>query len=704
MRYIFLLLIILFLGFDFFTQDKSNGKNSPQSANPKIDSLSSVLEQSRDTTRINLLLELANEYKDQNIERSLELAEEALSRSQKLGFIKGNARAHERIGAQYQRQGKWDDAIYNYSRAYEIYEELDYKLLAANQLFYMGLVHDMQGNYEKALEHYNLSLNSKKELNDIPGQINVLSRMGWVYTNIADYPAAMVKLLDALKLAEEINSIEGIIDCKTYMALLKEKQKKHDEALKLFKEVLMGQSILNDEHSMARTMHNIALIYYDKFEIDSALVYCSQAFNHFKKINISSVLPTSSQLMGSIYLLKENYKEAKKYYLQSLRFAENIEVTIEKINTYIGLSNCYSIENNFQEALKYSNKALDLAKENDSKEHINLSHYNLSTLYEKMKNYKSAFEHYQLYSTMKDSIFTEKNEEKMMNLQVQYETEKKEREIELLKKDNLIQQQIQYSLVVGIILILLIAALMANRYRLKKKTEIILISKNKELEEKSVELRNEKETVDNLLYNILPVEIADELKEKGTTTPFRHEEVTILFTDFKGFTNIVATMPPEKLVSELNDMFQNIDDIIVKYHMEKIKTIGDSYLIASGLPKESKNHAVQCISAALEIAEYINQRNIKSSVKWQIRLGVHSGPVVAGVVGKRKFAFDVWGDTVNIASRMEASSEPGRVNISAYTYDLVKDNFECEYRGKIMAKGKGEIDMYFVDGVINNSM
>lgn len=240
------------------------------------------------------------------------------------------------------------------------------------------------------------------------------------------------------------------------------------------------------------------------------------------------------------------------------------------------------------------------------------------------------------------------------------------------------------------------AALELEKQRLlesqKSQLEVLVADRTKEL-------RMEKEETERLLYNILPVEIARELKEHGSIVPRRYEEVTILFTDFRGFTNTVAVMPAGKLVAELNEMFKEIDDIIEVHGIEKIKTIGDSYMVAAGLPKESRNHAVQCVRAALDIMRYVERRNETSAVKWQMRVGIHSGSAVAGVVGKRKFTYDVWGDTVNIASRMETAGEPGKINVSAFTYDLVKEHFECQYRGKIETKGKGDIDMYFVMGV-----
>jgi class 3 adenylate cyclase len=223
--------------------------------------------------------------------------------------------------------------------------------------------------------------------------------------------------------------------------------------------------------------------------------------------------------------------------------------------------------------------------------------------------------------------------------------------------------------------------------------------------ERTLEVSSQKIEIEKLLLNILPSETAQELKEKGYATPKYYENVSVLFTDFKDFTKIAEGLSPQELVAELNACFIAFDEIIEKNNLEKIKTIGDAFMCAGGIPLSNQSHPMDAIRAGLEIQEYMNTMNEKRKEKgvlpWNLRIGIHTGPVVAGVVGRRKFAYDIWGDAVNIASRMESSGEAGKVNISDSTFNLVKDKYFCQYRGKVSAKNKGDVDMYFVEGVMN---
>lgn len=225
----------------------------------------------------------------------------------------------------------------------------------------------------------------------------------------------------------------------------------------------------------------------------------------------------------------------------------------------------------------------------------------------------------------------------------------------------------------------------------------ILISSLSVLIDKSEEsLIAEQKKSDDLLHNILPANIIRDLKESGKTIPKRHKSITILFTDFEGFTKIVASISAITLVNELNDIFGRFDEIMEETEVEKIETIGDSYMAACGIEKEIANHAANCIRAAQMMLSYLEERNKSHEIKWKMRVGIHSGTVVAGVVGKKKFAYDLFGDTINTASRIESAGEVGKINISSSTYEQIKNDFTCLSRGKIFAKGKGELEMYFV--------
>lgn len=269
--------------------------------------------------------------------------------------------------------------------------------------------------------------------------------------------------------------------------------------------------------------------------------------------------------------------------------------------------------------------------------------------------------------------------------QQQAELQQKQAEIEL--------QQSQRNLLFAIIgFVVLLGGALFFRYQTISKHNAVLSEKNRIIEE-------ERKRSEELLLNILPASIAEELKKTGAAEARRFDNATVLFTDFQGFSAISKQLSAEKLVDDLHYAFKHFDQIISKYKIEKIKTIGDAYMCAGGIP-DYEGHPRDVVNAGLEIQQFLEKWNKEKRKKgeppFEARIGIHTGPLVAGVVGSRKFAYDIWGDTVNVASRMETSGQPGLVNISASTYSFVKDDFKCEYRGKVPAKNVGEVEMYFV--------
>lgn len=274
------------------------------------------------------------------------------------------------------------------------------------------------------------------------------------------------------------------------------------------------------------------------------------------------------------------------------------------------------------------------------------------------------------------------------------------------QKENKQQQQLLLLLIgIGVIMLLFVIVVIIAVLRIRKANHklatqnIEILKQAKEIEHQKAEVERARDKSDELLLNILPSAIAEELKEKGFAVPKSYNQVSVLFGDFKGFTNVAEKLTPKEIINELNICFSAFDAICEKHNLERIKTIGDAYMCAGGLPTENDTNPLDAVLAGLEMQEFLKKRKVEKEnygeEYFEMRIGIHTGAVVAGVVGKKKFAYDIWGDTVNLASRLESSGEVGMVNISEVTYQLVKNQIYCAYRGEIPAKNKGNITMYF---------
>lgn len=231
----------------------------------------------------------------------------------------------------------------------------------------------------------------------------------------------------------------------------------------------------------------------------------------------------------------------------------------------------------------------------------------------------------------------------------------------------------------------------------QKEEVIARVTTHLKLRQSQKDIEKEQEKSESLLRNVLPQAVAKELKETGKSEPQKFSDVSILFSDFVQFTNQSSKLDPITIIEELNIMFTKFDEIMEENQCERIKTIGDAYLAVCGMPLPKKDHATRLTKAAVEMRSYLEEKNKSSNICWQIRIGIHSGEIVGGIVGKKKYIYDIFGDSVNIASRMESNSIPMAINISEDTYNQIKDEFTCTKRESIEVKGKGLTNMYYVE-------
>jgi len=615
---------------------------------PPIDELNIT----EDTASVNLLLKKSKEKLGTSPDSAIGLAMQAKDLAEKINYDQGKALSLKNVGLGYYYQGKYLETLDYWTQSLAIYESLNDETGIANLQNNIGAVYADQGDDARALDYGLKSLKISEKLGD---KLRILSALNTVasiyYAKKATWDTALNYLIRALPLAEELGNPD-------YIGGISE---------------------------------NIGEIYYDKKDDAKAMEYYKKAMNVLGNTANASYAYNG---IGKIYRRKGNTAEALKYHQTALDISEKQDNKLHMVRSLEGMANVYLSMNDFRSALSYFSKAEALAKELKANHNLRDLYQEMAEAYEKAGDYKNAFAYQTKLNNIKDTLFNELTERKLGALKFEFDLDKKQNEITLLTKDkdlqavNIKKQKFaKNAFLIGLVLAFTIALLIFRSYRIKAKTHKILDQQKNEIE--------------NLLLNILPGEVAHELKTTGRATPRHYESVSVMFTDFKGFTTIADKMDPDHLVKELDDCFIAFDGIIEKYQLEKIKTIGDSYMCAGGIPTPDENHVLKIVKAGLEIQQYVttyNERRQENGLEpWFIRIGIHVGPIVAGVVGKKKYAYDIWGSSVNIASRMESNGEPGKVNISSATYELIKDYYECSYRGKISAKNIGEIDMYFIE-------
>ncbi|MBZ5859262.1 adenylate/guanylate cyclase domain-containing protein [Flavihumibacter profundi] len=614
----------------------------------QVDSLKKILlYQKEDTNRVKILNQLSS--LTIKTPEAIEFAKEAVSLSEKISYPKGKALGLKNLGLYYFLKSDYIHAEEYWKPALQEYSSLKDESGKANILNNFGSINFQQGNSSRAMEYFMHSLESAQKAND------------------------------TVRIATALNNV-GII----YMA----KPNTFDLAIDYLNKALHIAQLINDKPEMGVSYVNLGEIYYDKRE-DSASFY-----NLFKATEVfdptDELLPYALNFIGKLYLRKGQKDLALNYLEEALKKSTEIGNKLYMAQSLNIIAQFYEDQDMHDKATVYFDKARMLAAEIKAGEELKKAYSGLSLTFSAKNDFRNAYKYSNLSALLADSLFKFAAD----SAQLKYTVGLKEKQIDILNKEkdlkdlDIKRQKIQKNgLMAGLGLIFIIVGILYRDYRNKVKTNTLL--------------DHQKAEIEGLLLNILPAEVAHELQTEGQATPKYFDHAAVLFTDFKGFTKLADVLSPQELVAELNDCFMAFDDIIEKHKLEKIKTIGDSYMCAGGIPTPDPAATMNMIEASFDIIEYLKNWNAKRIEKglapWELRIGIHVGPLVAGVVGKKKYAYDIWGSTVNIASRMESAGEPGQVNVSSSVYDIIKHRYHCKYRGKISAKNIGEIDMYFVE-------
>ena len=444
----------------------------------------------------------------------------------------------------------------------------------------------------------------------------------------------------------------------------------------------------NDSLNLASALLNAGDEFINQGNFDAAIIYFNESTLIFKNIDNLMGIAYNLGNTGMVYAEQGKDELALENINRAIEILEELE-DYYPISVYLTyMSDIYLKQDDWPRALRYTELSLELAKKYGLKKQISDANLQLSNLHEKVGNLNEYIKYYKDHIAYKDSVNNISTVQQMSTIRADFEISQKQIEVDLLNEQQRNQRIISIAIVVALILVALLATGLYRRYRFINRTKKII--------------EKEKNRSERLLLNILPEETAKELKEYGKVKAKKFESVTVLFSDFKEFTQYAEKLSPEELVESVDFYFSKFDEIMEKYGLEKIKTVGDAYMCAGGLPFPTEDHAHKMLLAALEIIEFVNEskkNNPTNHTRFDIRIGINTGPIVAGVVGTKKFAYDIWGDTVNVASRMESNSEPGKINVSESTYDLIKDSFDCDFRGEMNVKHRGSMKMYFVNNI-----
>lgn len=654
---------------------------------------------------------------------------------------------YEIIGKSYAALGKSDSTLLFYNKILAKAEKENNVVDQINTLQEMVTVFSKLKEFKKTLG-FNLSINKlleQQEENTVALMRNY-NNLGYNYNQLENYEQAILYFEKALELSEKTD-LESRSVLQTNIGIAYFNLDDFNNSIKFLRKA-RKKKLTIDPKGAVEIEHLLTSVYLKQKDLNNALSFSKSSENNAKTFHndliLTDIYYTSALIHSELY----EYDVALKFFQKHLQLKDSFalverfrkreiqqqQIELERTEKQLKIFmineevqeltiNQLTVERENQElALRAQQAQIDAEKTEKEllQKENGLKASQLKTQELETEKTRQALElaRQRLIASQKDKELSSLERERevqaleLATSAAKLENEKRAKELletdkKLLERDKEVgemalsqqTQRTQFLFGLGVLMtLLMIMAAIAwlNSRRLNAR----LNKQNKDIEAQKEEITMARNKSDQLLLNILPEETAHELKENGFATPKSYDNATVLFTDFVGFTTIASQMSPQELIKELNICFQAFDAILEKHGMEKIKTIGDAYMCVSGVPIPNEQHSINAIRAGKEIVAFMNKRIKEKEAEgipyWNMRMGIHSGSVVAGVVGKKKFAYDIWGNTVNAASRMEANGAPGQINISGTTYEMVKDVFKCESRGKIMAKNIGEVEMYFV--------
>lgn len=496
---------------------------------------------------------------------------------------------------------------------------------------------------------------------------------------------ALESYFRAAAIAENIKSQKRLATVNIAIADVYAIMGNHATAVKYHRNAIDVLRKEKDSVNLASALLNAGDEYINYDRLDTALLYTGEAEIIFRFLHHGVGQAYALGNMGMIYAKLGNNLQAEANMNLAILLLED-KREYYPIAVYLAyIADIYFRKSELNTALEYARRSLDLARKHGLKDQVSEACLRLSRIYEEKGMPREALNYFKQHVAYKDSVTNIVSVQQMADQRTAFEVSRKQMEVDLGNEQRSRQQLVIIFTIIAFILTSLLAMGIYRRYRYIRETNAVI--------------DKEKQRSEALLLNILPEETARELKQNGRVQAKRFDSVTVLFADFKGFTQYAERLSPEELVQTVDRYFSRFDAIMELHGMEKIKTVGDAYMCAGGLPFPSADHALRMVQAAMEMLRFVEESkkgNTPDHPMFDIRIGINTGPVVAGVVGTRKFAYDIWGDTVNVASRLETASEPGRINISEETYTQIKDQIACEFRGELEVKNRGALRMYFV--------